>query len=240
MAISYPAKGIPKDVREAYPGHESHMMVETPEGRLPEGWRVVRLDEMYQTASGGTPSRKCSNYYGGSVPWAKTKELHDGPIFETEECITEEGLANSSAKVFPKHTVLVAMYGANIGQLGVIVCPAATNQACCAIIPSSEGGPGWAYAYLMVRHERERLINLRAGAAQQNISQAIIRAFRILRPASVVLNQFEELVGPVLTQSFVLHQQNSNLVAQRDLLLPGLISGELSIATAEHEMEAVA
>lgn len=223
-----------------FPGHEGHAIIDTPDGPLPEGWQVVRLDEIYQTSSGGTPSRKCTQYYGGNIPWVKTKELLDGPIFEPEEFITDEGLTNSSAKVFPSHTVLVAMYGANIGQLGVLLRPAATNQACCAIIPTPNDAGGWAYAYLTLRHARQRLINLRAGAAQQNISQAVIRAFNILRPASASLIRFEELVIPVLSQSFVLHQQNRNLSTQRDLLLPRLISGELSVATAERELEAVA
>jgi type I restriction enzyme S subunit len=194
---------------------------------------------MYETSAGGTPSRKCPHYYGGSIRWVKTRELLDGPIFETEECITEEGLANSSAKIFPSHTVLVAMYGATIGQLGVIVHPAATNQACCAVISSSKNA-GWAYAYLTLRHARQRLINLRAGAAQQNINQALIRAFNILRPPSTVLAQFEKFASPMLTLSFILHQQSAKLAAQRDLLLPRLISGEVSVSAAERELETAA
>jgi type I restriction enzyme S subunit len=131
------------------------------------------------------------------------------------------------------------MYGATIGQLGVIVHPAATNQACCAVISSSKNA-GWAYAYLTLRHARQRLINLRAGAAQQNINQALIRAFNILRPPSTVLAQFEKFASPMLTLSFILHQQSAKLAAQRDLLLPRLISGEVSVSAAERELETAA
>ena len=104
-------------------------------GELPEGWELQPLANLYETKSGGTPSRKRAEYFGTGIPWIKTKELKDGPIFVTEEQITEEGLSNSSAKLLPKDTVLIAMYGATIGKLGILDIDAATNQACCAILP---------------------------------------------------------------------------------------------------------
>lgn len=221
-------------VRFQFPGCEELSFVTSEIGKIPEGWQLVRLDEMYETSSGGTPSRKRPDYYGGRIRWVKTQELLDGPIFETEEHITEQGLANSSARVFPPHTVLVAMYGATIGQLGVLMCEAATNQACCAVFSASS----WAYPYLTLHHYRQQLINLRAGAAQQNISQALIRGLKILRPPGELLNRFERAATPILLLSFKLHQQNATLVAQRDLLLPRLLSGELSVSTAERALEA--
>jgi type I restriction enzyme S subunit len=168
----------------------------------------------------------------------KTGELLDGPIFATEEGITEEGLAASSAKIFPAFAVIVAMYGANIGQLAVLVRPAATNQACCAVIPHEGEQAGWAYAYLTLSSHRNRLIGLRAGAAQQNISQATIKNFSVLLPTPPLLRHFETTASPFLRQAFLLHQHNANLSAQRDLLLPRLISGELLVA--ERELEAAA
>jgi type I restriction enzyme S subunit len=221
-----------------FPGHEGHGMNMTTHGQVPEGWQFARLDEVYETASGGTPSRKHPEYFEGDIRWVKTKELLNGPVFDTEEKITPEGLANSSAKLFPKDTVLIAMYGANIGQLGVLTRPAATNQACCAILTSK--GYGWAYAYLALSRARQRIISLRAGAAQQNVSQTVIRSFPLLQPPKKLVANFEQHAATILSMSFLLHKEIANLRTQRDLLLPRLISGELTVGEAERELESAA
>ena len=107
-----------------FPGHENVKLVDSALGKIPEGWRVVKLREMYPTSSGGTPSRKNDQYYDdGTINWVKTKELKDRFVWDTEEKITDIGLKNSSAKIFPKYTVLMAMYGATIGQLGILGAP---------------------------------------------------------------------------------------------------------------------
>ncbi|MEK9843966.1 restriction endonuclease subunit S [Thalassospira sp.] len=215
-----------------FPGHEDAAFIETEDGRVPEGWEYKPLGELYKTSSGGTPNRKNKAFYGGDIRWIKTKELLDGPIFESEEKITELGLAKSSAKIFPRHSVVVAMYGATIGQLGVLMHEASTNQACCALLPD-EQGLGWEYAFLTLLNRRSELIDLRTGAAQQNISQAIIKSFPVLKPSENSLTLFKKSVSPLLQQSFLLLKKNNNLQAQRDLLLPKLISGEIDVSKAE-------
>ena len=100
---------------------------------LPENWEVKKLGDVCFTTSGGTPSRKNSSYYGGTIPWVKSGELDKGLILDTEEKITEEAIRNSSAKVFPKGTLLIALYGATIGKLAFLGIDAATNQAICGI-----------------------------------------------------------------------------------------------------------
>ena len=212
------------------PGCEGAPMVESDIGPIPQGWEASSIGSLYTTTSGGTPTRKRPELFGGEIRWVKTKELLDGPIFETEERITQDALDASSAKLLPSFSVLVAMYGANIGQLGVLVEPAATNQACCAIIP--QGPTGWAYSFLALKNARQKLIDLRSGAAQQNISQAIIRSFQLVHASDEIHGRFEELVAPFLLLSFNLHRQNANLRTQRDLLLPKLISGEIDISAA--------
>ena len=219
-------------VRFRFPGCQGAAFKETDSGSIPNTWRHVPLGDMYRTSSGGTPSRKYPNYYGDDLRWVKTKELKDGPIFETEERISELGLKKSSAKMFPKHSVIIAMYGATIGQLGVLQEEAATNQACCALLPSI-GPHGWAYAYLTLLYKRQNLIDLRAGAAQQNISQTIIKQFKVLKAEDDVHQHFENVATPLLSMSFRLHRINANLRAQRDLLLPKLISGQIDVSQAE-------
>jgi type I restriction enzyme S subunit len=90
-----------------------------------------------KVTSGGTPSRSNSSYWeGGTIPWIKTGELHDGYVDDAEEYITEAGINESAAKIFPENTILMAMYGdgRTITSLGILRNPAATNQACCAMI----------------------------------------------------------------------------------------------------------
>ena len=128
-----------------YPGHESVPLVDSPLGNIPEGWEVKKVIDLYNTSAGGTPSRKRTDYYDGGIPWIKTKELNDSFIQSSEETITESGLKNSSAKLFPKNTVLVAMYGATVGQLGILDMDATTNQACCAVL---EKTPPFDYSYI--------------------------------------------------------------------------------------------
>ena len=215
-----------------FPGYETTKFVDG----LPEGWAQVTTAEMFDTAAGGTPSRKKPEYYGGSIAWVKSKELLDGPVLDTEEKITDDGLFKSSAKLFPENSVIVAMYGANIGQLGVLTAPAATNQACCALLPSGQSH-GWCYGFLAMLSRRSELIELRAGAAQQNISQVIIKKFPMLRATPAIHSQFEIECQNYLGLSFKLNEVNRNLRAQRDLLLPKLVSGEIDVTSAEKSLE---
>ncbi len=228
-----------------FPGHEKVKLINSPLGKIPEGWKVSPLKEVYRTSSGGTPSRKVDEYYeGGSINWVKTKELKDRFIWETEEKITEEGLANSSAKVFPANTVIMAMYGATIGQLGILGAEATTNQACCGFL-TSQSSYGYPYLFLNLLTNRTDIINLRAGAAQQNVSQDVIREIPFLVPSLPIVQAFNDLVEPFLQGVLRLQKKNSNLTRTRDLLLPKLISGqldveELDIDTGEPLVEAVA
>ena len=225
-------------VRFRFPGHAGVRMVESELGLVPQGWRTTQLDDLYRTGSGGTPSRDHPEYFGGDIKWVKTKELNDGYLLVTEECITDVGLAKSSAKVFPRDTVLIAMYGATIGKLGILSTPAATNQACCAVVPKDSDFSA-AYAFLTFIVRRQELIDMRAGAAQQNINQITIRQFQMLAPPSEVLVWFNRVVQPMLLLSECLQRKNAILRATRDLLLPKLISGELDVsALSEPEARA--
>jgi len=101
---------------------------------VPDNWVWAYLSSVARWGSGGTPSRKVPEYYEGDIPWIKTGELNDAYIYESEEAISQLGLLKSSAKIFPINTVIVAMYGATIGELGILGVEATTNQACaCAV-----------------------------------------------------------------------------------------------------------
>ena len=150
------------------------------ERSLPKDWQWVRLGDICQTTSGGTPLRGTSGYYGGNIPWVKSGELNDGFVNSTEETITELGLQNSSAKLFPAGTLLIALYGATVGRLGILNMDAATNQAVCAIFTSDEIDKNYLFHYLLSK--REELVDISFGGAQPNISQEIIRSIDIPLP----------------------------------------------------------
>lgn len=147
---------------------------------LSNGWRWVRLGDVCSTTSGGTPSRGVKAYYGGSIAWVKSGELNDKEIYSTEETISEEGLANSSAKLFPAGTLLIALYGATVGKLGLLEIDAATNQAVCAIFPTDSVHRDYLFFYLL--RERESLLQISFGGAQPNISQDIVRSIKVALP----------------------------------------------------------
>ncbi|HRE87190.1 MAG TPA: restriction endonuclease subunit S, partial [Accumulibacter sp.] len=144
-------------------------------------WARSALGEICRTASGGTPSRKRSEYFGGSIPWVKSGELPDGVVSQVEEFITHEGLANSSARIFPAGTLLIALYGATVGKLGILAQAAATNQAVCAIFPPQGLDARFLFWYLL--HRRGDLVAQAVGGAQPNISQAILRGLEVPMPS---------------------------------------------------------
>ncbi len=142
-----------------------------------------RIADFCKTGSGGTPSRKkLSSYYAGSMPWIKSGELKNKIIMTSEEHITELALKESSAKIIPKGAVLVAMYGATVGQTGILGIDAATNQAICHIIPdSSVCNP--IYLVKFLQSKLNVLLGIRVGGAQPNISQNIIKLLNVPLPS---------------------------------------------------------
>jgi len=147
---------------------------------LPRGWSWVNLESVCKTTSGGTPPRNVKEFYEGNIPWVKSGELNDDTVSQTEETITQSGVDNSSAKIFPKGTLLIALYGATIGKLGVLGIKAATNQAVCAIFPNESIHRDYLFIFLL--HTRKYLVKASFGGAQPNISQKIVRSLKIPLP----------------------------------------------------------
>ena len=139
---------------------------------VPSSWVWTTLSEVGTWQSGGTPSRSNKSYYGGNIPWLKTGDLNDGLISNIPESITEEAVANSSAKINPTGSVLIAMYGATIGKLGILTFPATTNQACCACIEYEVVAQMYLFYFLL--SQRTAFIEKGGGGAQPNISKEII------------------------------------------------------------------
>ena len=208
-----------------FPGHENTKIVDG----LPEGWQYEKLGDLVKTTSGGTPSRRKSEYYvNGNIRWIKTKELNDRFIFETEEHITEDAVKNSSAKVLPEGALIVAMYGATIGKIGITAAEMACNQACCAFI-SFDDMISKEYLYCWLMDNREYLVSQGKGAAQSNLSQEMIRNFSLLCPDKKVIKNFTEIVTTMLENKRVLENKILMLSKARDDLLPKLMSEEVEV-----------
>ena len=163
---------------------------------VPESWKWVKVGNVGSWSSGATPSRTNPAYYGGSIPWLKTGDLNDGFIQEVPEYITDLALEKTSLRLNPIGSVLMAMYGATIGKLGILEIPATTNQACCACIPYAGMNNKYLFYYLMSM--RQSYIGMAEGGAQPNISkEKIVNSLIPLPPAEEqrrIVAKIEELL----------------------------------------------
>ena len=137
-------------------------------GKVPQGWCVTTLGCIGKWQSGATPSRLRKDYYGGNIPWLKTGDLTDGIIVDVPEYITEAALKETSVKLNPTGSILIAMYGATIGRIGILSFPATTNQACCAC---TDYKVEQMYLFYFLLANRSNFIRMGGGGAQPNISK---------------------------------------------------------------------
>ena len=145
-------------------------------------WKTEALGDIAFMTSGGTPSKKHPEYYeNGTIPWVRSGELENGAIRDTELKITQAGLDNSSAKIFPKGTLLIALYGATIGKLAYLDIEACTNQAVCGIFENKKVSLQYLYYFLLLH--RPDLVKQGIGGAQPNISQTILKKLMVSYPA---------------------------------------------------------
>lgn len=177
-------------------------------------WEMVRLGDVIAVTSGGTPKKDVKEYYeNGTILWVKTGDLKTQYINNTESSITELALQNSSAKIFPIGTVLVAMYGATIGACSILNVKASTNQACAALLPTSEILSTYIYYYFCLI--KEKLIALGVGGAQPNISGNIIKNLSFPLPPLDV----QQKIADVLDKASTLIELRRAQLDKLDLLI---------------------
>ena len=224
----------PEGMDEATAALFPDALEETELGPMPRGWRVGCVDDLCSViTNGGTPSRSKAQFWtGGTIPWFKTGEFSDGFLLQPNEFITKEALEGSSVKVLPKDAVLMAIYAApTVGRLGVLTEPATFNQACTGMVAKVDVGPWFLYWTLFFGRE---WFNSRAnGAAQQNISKAIVSAYRVVIPHDVILLAFNDVASSIHNRVRENAEQAQTLATLRDTLLPRLISGKLRMPEAQ-------
>lgn len=206
-------------------------------GLVPRGWRVGSFQECCQRVeSGGTPKRTVPEYWGGEISWLTSGEVRSPIVFDTKETITDLGVKESAAKLWPVGTTVIAMYGATAGEACLLAKPTTTNQACCGLIPRLNMRT---FLFLCARRERESLASKSSGSAQQNLNKGLVANHPVIVPSAEILAIYESVAGALLNGWIENERQAQTLASLRDTLLPRLISGQLRLPEAEAQLESV-
>jgi type I restriction enzyme S subunit len=209
-------------------GHEKFK--ETAIGLIPESWEVASIGQICEVTSGGTPDRSNLKFWNGSIPWVKTGEINYLEITDTEEKITEEGLENSSAKLVPPGTLLMAMYGQGVtrGKVAILGIEATINQACLAILPSSRISNHFLFYFFT--HEYDNLRNLGNETTQKNLNAGLIKQIQVPVPS---LDEQQKIIQSLTTvdsslQSSQVKLQHYEVLKQG--LMQDLLAGRVRVA----------
>ena len=210
-----------------FPGHEHTKIV----NGVPEGWEKKTINDICtHISSGSTPSRRNKSYWeNGTIKWVKTKELLDGWIFDTEEYITDDGLKNSSTKIYPVNSILMAIYASpTLGRLGILASECCCNQAALCLI-ANEQIISWQWLYWKLFELRDEFNAIARGAGQQNISGIVVKNKEVLVPTKQVVDTFTNIANPIFESIKKISNQIRLLTEARDRLLPKLMSGEIAV-----------
>ena len=208
--------------------------------RLYREWFVVNADPMWEKkrivdvcsriGAGGTPNRRQEKYWlNGTIDWIKTKELQDCWLFDSEEKITSAGLDESSAKIYPANTVVMAIYASpTLGRLGILDKPMCCNQAALCLV-ADESQVSWEWLYCQLFELRDEFNRIARGAGQQNISGEVVKETVVRIPDIHAMSEFTNAARPLFSQCRSLGRQIRSLTEARNRLLPKLMSGEVEV-----------
>jgi type I restriction enzyme S subunit len=211
-------------------------MKHSSQGMIPKDWSVQSIEEFVDDMkNGGTPKRGESDYWdNGTVPWLKTGEINNNIIIKSEEHITELGLKNSSAKLLPINSIIMALYGkGTAARIGLLKFEATTNQACCAMICNDFNKTLFLYLFLLFN--QKEIENLASGSVQQNLSKDLIANLELVVPPIEIIDNlpFKEIFDTIANNYFEIEY----LINLRDTLLPKLMSGEIDVSKINCDLE---
>ena len=150
---------------------------------IPSDWEVIQLGNIAKVTSGGTPSRERKSYWDGDIPWVTTSLINFNEIASADEYITREGLQNSSTKLFPSGTLLMALYGQGVtrGKTAILKIEAATNQACAAILlDEKKAWKQYVFQYLIAKYEDIRKLSNTGN--QENLNGELVKSIKLNLP----------------------------------------------------------
>ena len=220
---------LPPELWDLFPDR----LVDSELGEVPEGWEVGALDDSIEILSGGTPKTSVSEYWDGEIPWYTAKDapsLSDIFALTTERSITQAGVDNSSTKVLPAGTTIITARG-TVGRLAFLGIPMAMNQTCYGLRGASDY-PDF-FTYWNIRNTVSDLQARTHGTIFDTITRETFKiAETVLAPADVA-RTFESVITPVMDRILSNLHESRSLVAQRDGLLPKLVSGQLTLPIGE-------
>ncbi len=204
--------------------------------KTPRNWKKVKMFRICQKiSSGGTPSTSNLDYYGGNIPWVQTGDLNDGYVEVIEKTITRLGLEKSAARIYPEGTLLIAMYGATIGKLGILKNPSATNQACCAM--KFRNDVDNRFIFYLLRDLRPTFIAMSYGGGQPNISQETIKQLYFFLPPfheqQKISQYLDNRTSAIETIKASIESQIATLTAYRKSLIHECVTGQRRITEAD-------
>ena len=218
-------------VRFRFPGHENVSLVPSDLGPIPQGWPTVSFTEISDVLSGGTPKTKEPSYWDGPIPFFGPTDAPDSfYVLETSKSITELGLSKCNSKLYPAETVFITARG-TVGKVAMPAESMAMNQSCYAL--RGKAGMNQVALFLTLKDCARQLKQKSHGAVFDTITVETFEKLRIVQPPDDLLNDLETLVRPMFGLVLSLLRKNANLRTTRDLLLPKLISGEVSLEAAE-------
>jgi type I restriction enzyme S subunit len=214
-------------------GLRGEELKETAIGPTPMSWNLTSIDDRFLVVSGGTPSRGVAAYWSsGTIPWVKTGEIDYSTINETEEHITAEGLEDSAARLLPRGTVLMAMYGQGLtrGRVGVLGIEAACNQACAALLPRDEQVLP-RFVYYQLGHRYNEIRGLAHGGQQQNLNMDIVKALALSYPPDLAEQREIVEILDAIDQKIALHKRKKAVLEELfKALLHKLMTGEIRVS----------
>jgi len=225
-------------VRFRFPGHEAVPILDTPDGPLPEGWISQPVSDTFELLGGGTPRKSEPDYWtDGTIDWFTPSDLTKSKTLfmdRSGDRITPLGLAKSSAKLFPAGSIMMTSR-ATIGEISICTGPACTNQGFITCLPNDAAPRSYLYFWLL--QNVPLFIAHATGATFKEITKGVFKRLPITVPPQAVSEKFDQQVRPMHDMILALERSNRSLAVSRDLLLPRLISGQLSIADAECQLE---
>ena len=216
---------LPKHLADLFPDR----LVDSELGPIPEGWEVGVLDDAVELLSGGTPRTSETSYWDGDISWYTAKDapsLSDIFVLDTERTITQAGVENSSTKILPFGTTTITARG-TVGRLACLGVPMAMNQTCYGI-RGARGYPNF-FTYWTIRKAVDELRSRTHGTIFDTITRQTFKIVEMILPPVNVAKAFEYTVNPIMRRILNNLHESRTLAAQRDALLPKLVSGELRV-----------
>ncbi|MET7596574.1 restriction endonuclease subunit S [Streptomyces sp. NPDC005481] len=202
---------------------------------MASAWKLMKIGRCFTTSSGTTPRSSDVTYFDGPHFWVNTGDLRDGAIEQPRKTVADAALADyPTLRIYAPGSLVVAMYGATTGRVGILKVPACVNQACCVL---SELGPlSSRYAFLWFRAHREEILKLASGGGQPNISQDLVRGLRIPAPSrheqGEIVHQANSLESMSSRQQQFQMRRAELLTERRQALITAAVTGQFDVTTA--------